>query len=227
VRGLSTYSNTGPNTHENPAFEGDARQKQAGAERSLQCHGDSGGTGGRVFRTLPSLCPRYHHLCFRHIPGTFFGMRDSAFPSTLLISRSVQRKNMAGLYDVLGTLAETVGPSMISAEVAGRLFPLLTTQWAAAHELQEKTGVRPDLFPLLECLASVSTAVKGHVQSYAEPIFRNASILARSAVQRSLVRSRRLFFIFLSLLSAPRFFQYTPNALLFCADDGDRRRRGL
>ncbi len=103
----------------------------------------------------------------------------------------VQRKNMPGLYDVLGTLAEHVGPGMATAAVAARVMPVLCAQWDAAERAQAETGRRVDLFPLLECLASVATALQSHVTPFAGPVYRHAALLASRIVQQHLVRRRR------------------------------------
>ncbi|KAI9283036.1 armadillo-type protein [Umbelopsis sp. AD052] len=76
-----------------------------------------------------------------------------------------QHKNLLILYDALGTLAENVGPALAEPAYIELLMPPLIQKW------QEVTDNDTDLFPLLECLTSVSTALGVHFKPFAEPVF--------------------------------------------------------
>lgn len=97
-----------------------------------------------------------------------------------------QRKNMAALYDVLGTLAESVGAHLNRPEHVQKIMPLLCAQWDAAK------GASPvpqsDLFPLLECLASVALALGPGLLPYAAHLYANGVGLVEGILHQYMVR---------------------------------------
>ena len=77
-----------------------------------------------------------------------------------------QKKNLLILYDAIGTLADSVGQHLNQQEYIEKLMPSLFAKW---------TGLKDDdrdLFPLLECLSSVATALGPGFQPYSEPVFQ-------------------------------------------------------
>ena len=65
-----------------------------------------------------------------------------------------QHKNLLILYDAIGTLADSVGPHLNKEEYIQLLMPPLIQKWNVLKD-EDK-----DLFPLLECLSSVATALQ-------------------------------------------------------------------
>ena len=76
-----------------------------------------------------------------------------------------QKKNLLILYDAIGTLADSVGSHLNKPEYIEQLMPPLYAKW---NDLRDDDR---DLFPLLECLSSVATALGLGFQPYAQPVF--------------------------------------------------------
>lgn len=74
-------------------------------------------------------------------------------------------RNMFILYDCVQTLAEHVGPTLQSPELVHSLMPALLTRWEKVADQSR------EMFPLLECLSYVATALGNTFQPYAGPIF--------------------------------------------------------
>ncbi|EFX73484.1 hypothetical protein DAPPUDRAFT_307700 [Daphnia pulex] len=87
-----------------------------------------------------------------------------------------QHKNLLILYDAIGTLADSVGHHLNKPDYINLLMPPLITKWNVLKD-EDK-----DLFPLLECLSSVATALQSGFLPYCEPVFRHVL----NAVQRPL-----------------------------------------
>uniref|UniRef100_H2ZM67 Transportin-1 n=1 Tax=Ciona savignyi TaxID=51511 RepID=H2ZM67_CIOSA len=77
-----------------------------------------------------------------------------------------QHKNLLILYDAIGTLADSVGNHMNKQEYIQMIMPPLIEKWNSLRD-EDK-----DLFPLLECLSSVATALQTGFLPYCEPVFR-------------------------------------------------------
>ncbi|XP_055353434.1 transportin-2-like [Paramacrobiotus metropolitanus] len=92
-----------------------------------------------------------------------------------------QSKNLLILYDAIGTLAESVGHELNRAEYIALLMEPLIFKW---------NGLRPDdksLFPLLECLSSVATAMATGFMPYVAPVFqRSMQLIERSIHEQNL-----------------------------------------
>ncbi|KAI9485129.1 armadillo-type protein [Zychaea mexicana] len=76
-----------------------------------------------------------------------------------------QHKNLLILYDALGTLAESVGAALNQPRCLMLMMPPLIAKW---NKLSDQDT---DLFPLLECLSSVTAALGTVFAPYAEPVF--------------------------------------------------------
>lgn len=74
-------------------------------------------------------------------------------------------RNMFILYDCVQTLAEHVGPTLQSPELVRSLMPALLKRWEKVSDQSR------EMFPLLECLSYVATALGNTFQPYAGPIF--------------------------------------------------------
>ncbi|CAB4483237.1 unnamed protein product [Rhizophagus irregularis] len=76
-----------------------------------------------------------------------------------------QHKNLLILYDAIGTLADSVSSALNKKEYIEILMAPLIEKW---HLLKDDDR---DLFPLLECLSSVTTALGLGFLPYAPPVF--------------------------------------------------------
>ncbi len=85
------------------------------------------------------------------------------------------------LYDAIGTLADSVGHHLNKQEFIELLMPPLIQKW---NELKDEDK---DLFPLLECLSSVATALHSGFLPYAEPVFQRCVSLVEKTLAQSLV----------------------------------------
>ncbi|KAI9735386.1 MAG: hypothetical protein M1818_006581 [Claussenomyces sp. TS43310] len=74
-------------------------------------------------------------------------------------------RNIFILYDCVQTLAEFVGPSLAADNLVQLLMPTLIHRWRKVSDQSR------ELFPLLECLSYVATALGNVFAPYASPIF--------------------------------------------------------
>jgi hypothetical protein len=74
-------------------------------------------------------------------------------------------KNMYILYDCVQTLAEHAGPTLAQPELVDLLMPALIGRW---QKVQDQSR---EMFPLLECLAFVATALGTRFTPFARPFF--------------------------------------------------------
>jgi transportin-1 len=74
-------------------------------------------------------------------------------------------KNMFILYDCVQTLAEHVGHGLAQPQLIDLLMPALIHRW---HKVSDQSR---ELFPLLECLSYVATALSEHFAPFAQPVF--------------------------------------------------------
>lgn len=93
----------------------------------------------------------------------------------------LQHKNLLILYDAIGTLADSVGHHLNKQEYIDMLMPPLIQKW---NELKDEDK---DLFPLLECLSSVATALHSGFLPYAEPVFQRCVSLVDKTLTQSMV----------------------------------------
>jgi len=95
-----------------------------------------------------------------------------------------QQKNLMILYDAIGTLAESVGHHLNKPEYISMLMPPLIEKWNALKDDDK------DLFPLLECLSGVATALQSGFLPYSEPVFRRCLSLVEQTLQQSIAHSQ-------------------------------------
>jgi len=93
--------------------------------------------------------------------------------------KKYQHKNLLILYDAIGTLADSVGAYLNKTEYIELLMPPLIEKW---NNLRDEDK---DLFPLLECLSSVATALQNGFLPYAAPVFNRCVNLVRNTLQQS------------------------------------------
>eukprot|EP00850_Spirogloea_muscicola_P023890 SM000401S15615 [mRNA] locus=s401:25644:33141:- [translate_table: standard] len=85
-----------------------------------------------------------------------------------------QRRNLRGLYDALGALAESVGGELAEPQYMEILIPPLIAKW------QQLSDTDKDLLPLLECFASLAQALGMGFAQYAEPVFVRCTNIIRT-----------------------------------------------
>ncbi|KAI8146257.1 armadillo-type protein [Fennellomyces sp. T-0311] len=90
-----------------------------------------------------------------------------------------QHKNLLILYDALGTLAESVGSALNQPRCLNLMMPPLITKW---NKLSDQDT---DLFPLLECLSSVTAALGTVFAPYAEPVFTRCVKLVATTLHQT------------------------------------------
>jgi len=74
-------------------------------------------------------------------------------------------RNIYILYDCIQTLAEHTGAALARPDLVDLLMPALITRW------QKVADRSREMFPLLECLAFVATALGSSFSPFAKPIF--------------------------------------------------------
>ncbi|BES91280.1 IBN_N [Nesidiocoris tenuis] len=89
-----------------------------------------------------------------------------------------QHKNLLILYDAIGTLADSVGHHLNKPEHINLLMPPLIHKWNVLKD-EDK-----DLFPLLECLSSVATALQSGFLPYCEPVYKRCVSLVEQTLNQ-------------------------------------------
>jgi len=91
-----------------------------------------------------------------------------------------QHKNLLILYDAIGTLADSVGVHLNKPEYINMIMPPLIQKWNMLKD-EDK-----DLFPLLECLSSVATALQDGFLPYYEPVFKRCVSLVEQTLNQNM-----------------------------------------
>lgn len=87
-----------------------------------------------------------------------------------------QKSNIAFLYDLIGSLSESLGHLIVNEELLRLMLPPLLTRWDSLKD--DDT----DIFPLLECLNNVSVALGPAFAPYSTPIFGRCLKLIESVL---------------------------------------------
>lgn len=95
-----------------------------------------------------------------------------------------QHKNLLILYDAIGTLAESVGHHLNKPDYINLLMPPLINKWNILKD-EDK-----DLFPLLECLSSVATALQSGFLPYCEPVYRRCVSLVEQTLNQHIANTQ-------------------------------------
>ncbi|TRZ01377.1 hypothetical protein DNTS_034929 [Danionella cerebrum] len=96
-----------------------------------------------------------------------------------------QHKNLLILYDAIGTLADSVGHHLNQPEYIQKLMPPLIQKW---NELKDEDK---DLFPLLECLSSVATALQSGFLPYCEPVYQRCVTLVQKNLAQAMMYNQQ------------------------------------
>ncbi|TPX42334.1 hypothetical protein SeMB42_g05170 [Synchytrium endobioticum] len=92
--------------------------------------------------------------------------------------QTYQHKNLLILYDAVGTLGESVGHYLNRPEYIEILMPPLISFW------QKLGDDDRDIFPLLECLSSVATALGTGFLQFAGPVIQRCLTLIQGVLQQ-------------------------------------------
>ncbi|KAI7864176.1 armadillo-type protein [Spinellus fusiger] len=95
-----------------------------------------------------------------------------------------QHKNLLILYDALGTLAESVGNALNQPQCLSLMMPPLIAKW---NGLSDQST---NLFPLLECLSSITTALGVGFAPFAEPVFSRCVKLVASYLHETFLATQ-------------------------------------
>jgi len=90
-----------------------------------------------------------------------------------------QHKNLLILYDAIGTLADSVGVHLNKPEYINLIMPPLIQKWNMLKD-EDK-----DLFPLLECLSSVATALQDGFLPYCDNVFKRCVSLVEQTLNQN------------------------------------------
>ncbi|VDN02526.1 unnamed protein product [Thelazia callipaeda] len=96
-----------------------------------------------------------------------------------------QAKNLLILYDAVGTLADSVGQNLNQPYYVETIMRPLMAKWDSLGD-EDK-----ELFPLLECLSSVATALHEAFLPYCEPVFQRCTTLIGRCLQQSQLAMER------------------------------------
>ena len=88
------------------------------------------------------------------------------------------------LYDCVQTLAEHVGPALSDPELLNLLMPSLIHRWTKVSDHSR------ELFPLLECLSYVATALGDAFSPWAVPIFERCVKIVHMNLEEYLLASK-------------------------------------
>ncbi|KAJ6625440.1 Transportin-1 [Pseudolycoriella hygida] len=94
-----------------------------------------------------------------------------------------QHKNLLILYDAVGTLADSVGHHLNKPEYIDILMPPLIQKWNMLKDDDK------DLFPLLECLSSIATALQSGFLPYCEPVYNRCISLIQQTINQDMVNN--------------------------------------
>ena len=95
----------------------------------------------------------------------------------VLAFRKYQAKNLLILYDAIGTLADSVGTHLNRPDYIQLIMPPLIERWNSLRNDDK------DLFPLLECLSSIATALQTGFLPYCEPVFGRCISLVQQTLE--------------------------------------------
>lgn len=111
--------------------------------------------------------------CIELVPYLGYILQTLVFAFT-----KYQHKNLLILYDAIGTLADAVGHHLNKPDYINLLMPPLIHKW---NYLKDEDK---DLFPLLECLSSVATALQAGFLPYCEPVFKRCVSLIEQTLNK-------------------------------------------
>ncbi|PIK47305.1 putative transportin-1-like [Apostichopus japonicus] len=103
---------------------------------------------------------------------------DTILKTLVFAFGKYQHKNLLILYDAIGTLADSVGHYLNQQNYIELLMPPLIEKWNTLKD-EDK-----DLFPLLECLSSVATALQSGFLPYSKPVYERCVLLTEKTLEQ-------------------------------------------
>ena len=85
-------------------------------------------------------------------------------------------KNMYILYDCVQTLAEKVGPALANPDLMNLLMPAVIQRWNKVSDQSH------EMYPLLECLSYIATALGDAFAPYAVPVYQRCVTIIRQVL---------------------------------------------
>jgi len=126
-----------------------------------------------------ALCVLEEEACTDLVPYLEYILK------TLVLAFSkYQHKNLLILYDAVGTLADSVGHHLNKPQYINILMPPLIDKWNQVKDDDK------DLFPLLDCLSNIATALQFGFFAYCEPVFRRCISLIEQTINQEMVRNK-------------------------------------
>uniref|UniRef100_A0A6B2EC29 Transportin-1 n=1 Tax=Phlebotomus kandelakii TaxID=1109342 RepID=A0A6B2EC29_9DIPT len=116
--------------------------------------------------------------CMELVPYLSFILKTLVFAFS-----KYQHKNLLILYDAIGTLADSVGHHLNKQDYINMLMPPLIHKWNMLKD-EDK-----DLFPLLECLSSVATALQSGFLPYCEPVYNRCISLIQQTINQDMANT--------------------------------------
>ncbi|GJQ10631.1 hypothetical protein GpartN1_g2422.t1 [Galdieria partita] len=104
-----------------------------------------------------------------------------------------QEKNLRLLYDVIGTLAQTVGKEFGRSEYIQIIMPCLITRWNNLSDDDTR------LLPLLECLTAVFASLSQNGGPFAKPVFQRCIKIVHMTLGKSERDENENGFVYFSL----------------------------
>eukprot|EP00871_Galdieria_phlegrea_P002357 jgi/Galph1/3121/GphlegSOOS_G1761.1 len=104
-----------------------------------------------------------------------------------------QEKNLRLLYDVIGTLAQTVGNEFKKKEYIEIIMPPLISRWNSLSDDDKH------LLPLLECLSAVFVSLGEEGSPFAKPVFQRCMKIIHMTMMKTVEDQRENAFIYFSL----------------------------
>ena len=130
----------------------------------------------RIFKVQEAACSAFATLeeeaCIHLMPYL-----RQILETLVLAFRKYQAKNLLILYDAIGTLADSVGSHLNRPEYIQIIMPPLIERWNLLLNDDK------DLFPLLESLSSIATALQTGFLPYCEPVFGRCILLVQQTLE--------------------------------------------
>uniref|UniRef100_A0A146M7U2 Transportin-1 n=3 Tax=Lygus hesperus TaxID=30085 RepID=A0A146M7U2_LYGHE len=106
---------------------------------------------------------------------------DNIIQTLVTAFPNYQRKNLAILYDAVGTLARYVGQHLNKQHYIDLLMPRVIDKWNATQDDDK------DIFPLFECVACIATALQVGFLPYSGPVFKRCLTLIEKTLDQQIV----------------------------------------
>ncbi|KMY97903.1 transportin-1 isoform X1 [Drosophila simulans] len=103
---------------------------------------------------------------------------ENMLKTFVLALSKYQQRNRRTMYDVVGLLAESVGHHLNKPQYIDILMPPLMDKWNLVKDDDK------DLFPLLECLSSIATALQSSFLPYCDSVYRKGISIIEETINQ-------------------------------------------